>query len=285
MRIGDKLGFILMAIMSILALLGGLSGEETRRGPGVNTGVGQSDRVRRPPVIQPGQPGLRSKGPLVFVENDVKHANSVGTAFPIDDRGHFLTARHVIDGCRAVGLFIGNRKLKGAEVVVAHRSADVALIRSRQSRAQTPFPLTDMFRPVRTAYSVGYPSGEPGAVKLRYLGNVTLGHRGRSSGREPAVAWAVTQRLPKRLSAFGGISGGPLFDAQGAIIGISVAGNDRRGRLITSRPASFYPLLQKIGVQPSGRDAPNFGARGLKAVADDLISTRRVPQVYCKVRR
>lgn len=284
MKTRDKIAIFLFAINLLFYVLSG--GGEAPRERIADQGSGQRTEDSRRPLPAPSvaRPEVGT-GPLVMLENEVKRQNSVGTAFPIDDERHYLTARHVIQGCRRVGLFTGTRKIRAAEVIAVHDRADIAILRATFDNARAyPFPLADQFEGNRTAFSIGYPSGKPGAVAVRYLGTVDLGHRGQLGGREPAVAWAVRSRIPRSLDAFGGISGGPMFAPDGTVVGISVAGNDRRGRLITSRPQTFQDLIKATGLQPRGTRPPNFQEQDYRDIAEDLIGTRRVAQVYCRVR-
>lgn len=207
--------------------------------------------VRRPapaaPATGPALPPPSPGDPTIRIELGPKQ-NSSGTAFPVAP-GIWMTARHVADGCARVGIVTGPRRaVRGGEVVV-HQNADLALFRAWVTAA--PVAVADgELRIGQPGYHFGFPQGEPGALRSSLLGRGVLRESGRYSTREPVLAWAEVQRVPDRDEPLSGISGGPVFDAAGRLVGVHVAGSVRRGRSYTTAPQSMRELWARAGVTP-----------------------------------
>ena len=84
------------------------------------------DAMPTPPELGPMLPSETPRDERVVV--NVKRADSgIGTAFAIDEKGRWMTARHVVDSCDEVGIDIGNRKVLRVEGYVSEDS-DTAIL-------------------------------------------------------------------------------------------------------------------------------------------------------------
>ena len=99
----------------------------------------------------------------------------------------------------------------------------------------------------QNAFHFGYPQGKPAAIHSVLLGRVKINPGRRTRHTEPVVAWAESRRVPNFSGSLGGISGGPVLDAQGDIIGVSVVEARRRGRIFTSAPKGMRDMLARAG--------------------------------------
>ncbi len=250
--------------------------------------VPHGEDARRPPVrFAAPPPGLRAPAAapdarVVTIEVPEKQP-STGTAFAVGG-GWWLTARHVADGCDAVGLVTAPRRAAKARQVVLHPGADLALLSVNLD--PEPFPFVDAPpRRGQDGFAVGYPQGAPGDVHAQLMGRARLRSVGRYRTDEPILAWAERRRVPDRLPALGGLSGGPMFNGRGEVIGALVAASERRGRVMTSDPSSVRWLLAQAGLAPDPEArtvdlaAGNFVGQG-----DDLRGDLRVAKVVCDVR-
>lgn len=284
MRFGnDTLGLII----AVLALLvGALTSGAFREGEPEQDPERRAS-VRRPAPAEPRPAGRPlpppSPGdPVVEVELGGKQDSS-GTAFPIG-RGVWMTARHVADGCAKVGVVTGPRRaVRGGDVLV-HRNADLALFRAPVGSAPVAVADGDL-RIGQAGYHFGFPRGEPGAVRSQLLGRGTMRVSGRYSTREPVLAWAELERVPDSDEPLSGISGGPVFDASGRLVGVHVAGSIRRGRSFTTAPASMRELWARAGVTPAGEGpVPELHDDDFAAVGERLRRDLVVAKAICLTR-
>jgi S1-C subfamily serine protease len=238
------------------------------------------DAPMPPPELGPALPNARPSDPSVIVDVD-KPTSGVGTAFAIDDQGTWLTARHVVDSCDQIGLRMGGNKYVKTKQPLISRGTDTALISSEWKRP----PLARDFDTKRTVgergYFIGFPQGKPGEVAGKLLGRHRMIVRGRYRSKENILAWAEIGRTSGLNGSLGGLSGGPVFDEDGEVIGLVAAESPRRGRIYTVAPASLSALLKPLDTSPKTDpiSMDNYGSR-----ADSYRRNRRVAQVICLVR-
>src|SRR5690606_33942132 len=53
---------------------------------------------------------------------------SFGTAFRVNDTGHLVTSRHVVEGCRALGTVEGNKAIGNLRLLATDPQHDLALL-------------------------------------------------------------------------------------------------------------------------------------------------------------
>ncbi|MCA0366480.1 MAG: serine protease [Proteobacteria bacterium] len=205
---------------------------------------------------------------------------SSGTAFSIAGRGRWVTARHVVEGCRKPALVIGGGRAVAADVRLASR-ADVALLITDGGPPALPVAADAPLRKGQRAFHPGFPQGAPGEVTTRLLGRETLKVFGRGAHEEPVLAWAEVGRTDGLLGALSGLSGAPALDGQGRVLGVTIAEAPRRGRIYTTAPESFGPAIR-------GEQGPDEAAQGQPMTidtygqaSDALRRDLRVAQVVC----
>ena len=76
------------------------------------------------------------------------------------------------------------------------------------------------------------------------------------------IAWAEVKRLPAREGSLGGISGGAVLNNAGAVVGVTIAEEPRRGRVISAAPETLLAVLHQADVTPSRRGSAS--ARGFE---------------------
>lgn len=202
-------------------------------------------------------------GGVLFRIAEPEPGTALGSAFKVGGGTLWLTANHVIQGCDTVGLDMG--LFHAASVTPGHSipEADVAAM---HLLAHVPQSLELAVRtPERgdTGYHMGFPRGRRAVVVSRFMGEaeVTIGARQRS----PVFTWVEDQRLPDFSGPLAGISGGPVLDSTGALVGINIAVSQRRGRILTAPPSAIDALLV-------AEDAVTFStAAGQAAVPEAAI--------------
>ena len=211
-------------------------------------------------------------------EGDVQP--QMGTAFSVASDGRWITARHVVEGCRQPALVIDKNRALAADVRLAAR-ADVALLLTDGGPPALPVAKDDALYKGQRAYHPGYPQGKPGAVASRLIGRETLHVKGRGSYEEPVLAWAESGRTKGLQGTLSGLSGAPVLDRQGRVLGVTIAEAPRRGRIYTTAPDSF---IAAVGTE-LGNEGEILGqavtTRNYGAVSDQLRRELRVAQVVC----
>jgi hypothetical protein len=134
-----------------------------------------------------------------------------GTAFFIDARGHMLTNAHVVETCKSITVALGEGDTADAKIAAKDSQNDLALL-----VATTKIPQYARFSatPPRQGDAVvvyGFPL--PGALSTQ--GNLTTGILSAMVGlRDDSRQYQISAPVQP------GNSGGPLFDRNGAVIGI-----------------------------------------------------------------
>lgn len=255
------------------------------------------DEVRRPPVPQAEafRPEARGTGPLLppsrrappelnevaEVKMDLCPSSCAGTAFALDRGGLWMTARHVVEGCQRVVILAG-RGLDATHVHL-HPRADVALIRT--DRGAPALALAGGQRGAgEDGFGFGFPAGEPGAAHGRLLGRLRMRATGSVRYTAPITAWAELSRSPLSAPRLQGISGGPLLDAAGNVVGVMVASSKRRGRFYGAAIPSLDEMIDRAGVEvhraPTA-DTQVIAAGSYPSFGQRLRAETTVAQVGC----
>lgn len=209
-------------------------------------------------------------------------ASGMGSAFAISPDGWWLTARHVVDGCEAVGLIVSRGA--AARVVDVKRAlfADIALLKTESAPAALAIDTSERsFQVGQRAFHVGFPQGRPGEAYSRLIGRETLIARGRYDIEEPVLAWAELGRTSGLRGSLAGISGGPALSSNGQVIGVTVAESARRGRIYTAAPSSILRLLRVEQIEAQGAPAERLTPDNYGQASDDLRRNLAVAQVVC----
>lgn len=224
--------------------------------------------------VTPFDPAITIKTP------DIPFQPSAGTAFSIAGDGRWLTARHVVEGCRRPALVIGEGQAIAADVRLAPQ-ADIALLLTRGGPPALPVLVSTDLRRGQRAFHPGFPQGKPGEATSRLLGREVLQVRGRGQRDEPVLAWAEVGRTDGLEGTLAGLSGAPVMDRRGRAIGVTIAEAPRRGRIYTTSPDTFGPAVR--GEQRA--DEPALGQAvtvdNYGEVAEGLRDDLRVAQVVC----
>jgi serine protease Do len=245
-------------------------------------GAGQS--VKRPDNEKPEPPIS------ILPSSSSSEKYSYGTAYAAGPDGLWLTARHVIDHCRAI-IVEGGSVLTQLMVIEisAHERADVALIRtSALGRSPQPLPLAAKNEDTAVGYEIGFPQGRPAAYASRNIGNTRARRIGTHPSENDSQVWAIVSRVGASESDLEGLAGSPVLDKTGRAVGVVVGESARRGRLVSALPEAAWEVVQGV------RDANISASRGGPAdltfetypeVAQDLVTNRRVARLVCEEKR
>ena len=203
-----------------------------------------------------------------------------GTAFAVSEQGDWVTARHVVEGCRRAAVVVAGDQAVEARIRYSPRT-DVALLVTEGGPVALPLAPPTL-RVGQRAFHPGFPQGGPGEATSRLLGRETLKVRGRGERDEPVLAWVEVGRTSGLRGSLAGLSGAPALDSQGRVVAVTVAEAPRRGRIYTSAPESVRVAVasSRRGQMETGLGEPitvqNYGR-----VADGLRRDLRVAQVVC----
>jgi S1-C subfamily serine protease len=209
--------------------------------------------------------------------------DGIGTAFAINKSGAWLTARHVVDGCAHVGLAVGDGRMVPVEEIRSSRDSDLALLITDRAPAQISLDLGRELRLGEAGYHVGFPQGRPGEASSRLLARSRLETRGRYTTEEQVLAWAESDRSDGIDGTLSGMSGGPVFDKDGMVIGITLAESPQQGRIYTATPDSISRFLEQQGLIAPGGEVHPLAASTYAREADLLRDERAVVKVLCRV--
>lgn len=209
--------------------------------------------------------------------------DGIGTAFAINESGAWLTARHVVDGCSRVGLAVGNGRMVRVDEVRTSADTDLALLITNRAPAALTLALDRELRIGEAGYHIGFPQGRSGEAASVLESRSNLVTRGRYAMEEPVLAWAERDRSDGIEGTLSGMSGGPVFDKDGAVIGVTVAESPRRNRIYTAAPVSIRRFLEEQGLAAPGGEAHALSNTSYTEEADRLRDERAVVKVLCRV--
>lgn len=228
------------------------------------------------PDLGPMLPSDSPRDEVVLV--DVAPLQSgMGTAFSINNHGLWLTARHVVDSCNTVGLRIGAGRIIPVQSQIVQNS-DLAVLGSDWKRRPLPADLDSQRQIGEIGYFFGYPQGKPGEVVGSLIARNRMKVRGRYTNDEAILAWSELGRSRNLRGSLGGLSGAPVLDKDGEIIGVVSAESPRRGRVYSVAPRYLRGIITDPGTGTEPLSLETYGV-----AADKLRRDRRVAQVICLV--
>ena len=146
-----------------------------------------------------------------------------GTGFFIDPRGYIVTNHHVIDGASGIDVFVtksGKTSTYKAKGIVVDKSNDLAIIKITDNTFANlppiPYTIGSGTKDVGTSvFAMGYP-------QLSYLGEEIKVTDGIISSKTGYQGDITTYQISAPIQP--GNSGGPLFEKNGLLVGITNAG-------------------------------------------------------------
>jgi S1-C subfamily serine protease len=204
-----------------------------------------------------------------------------GTAFSVSDTGVWITARHVVAGCRRAAILTSPGHGALARVA-SDKLSDVAVLVTQGGAPPLPVAWPSQLRSGQIAFHPGFPRGQAGEVASRFLGRYRLPGGFRGAPPQAVQAWAEVGRTDGLEGSLAGLSGAPVLDAKGEVVGVTLAESPRRGRIYAApRPAISTALAaagQTTGGFAEGQPVTtdNYGR-----TADALRRALSIAQVVC----
>ena len=215
-----------------------------------------------------------------------------GAAFSISPKGVWLTARHVVAGCAKLALMESPGEAAEARVapdMSPDQPTDVAVLTTEGGAPALPLAGNPGLRIGERGFHPGFPQGRAGEVTTRLLGRQTLEFRahdgaGRRAVRAVSVlSWAEAGRTGGLRGDLAGLSGAPVLDARGQVVGVTLAEAPRRGRIYAAGFDAIRRSVANAHVAPEPPQQPPdiIGVDNYGRVADDLRRNLSVAQVVC----
>jgi len=144
-------------------------------------------------------------------------SGAVGSGFVVDAEGHVLTSAHVVYGSSNIMVSDGNGGVAAAELVGLDPILDLALLKAP--------PPPEPIAPLRLGDSDALRIGEEVAAIGRSFGMEKTLTRGIVSGlnrrlSETTMSW-LQPLIQTDAAISAGMSGGPLLDTCGAVVGVT----------------------------------------------------------------
>jgi S1-C subfamily serine protease len=230
-------------------------------------------------VLRP--PGLFD--PSVVVEAPPPSPKTAGTAFAFGAPGTWLSAGHVLEDCQQAAVIVGPGRGVVAKVSLDPET-DVAVLTTEGGAAPLPSALTEPLRIGASGFHPGFPQGRPGEAVTRLVGRGKLVIRrpGHDARAERVLVWREVTRSEGLEGGLNGLSGAPVLDSEGRVVGLTLAEAPRRGRLYTVPPEGLVAALKRIGAPIASEAAATpITDDTASHVADTLRRDLRVAQVTC----
>lgn len=248
----------------------------------------RADSPQAPPGYRysaPLLPEASAFDPEILVEVGPQ-STGAGTAFAIAPEGWWLTARHVVDSCSNIAILVGGGLASPVERFMVGDGLDLALLKTSRGPASLALSFDEsQFRVGQIGFHLGFPQGAPGEAASRLIGRERLVARGRYSIDAPVLTWAEIGRSGKLFGSLAGISGGPVLDTAGRVVGVTLAESVRRGRLYTATPQTVQKLIAANQVTARGRVAGRISESNYGLSHDKLRQSLSVAQVVCLAER
>ena len=146
---------------------------------------------------------------------------TIGTGFVYDGDGHVVTANHVVEYLDEIYVVFPDGRLSSATVVGTSALSDVAVLQLDNEMGVAPLVLADSSRIEvgSSVVAIGSPFDLTGSVTTGIVSQVD---RFEEIGGDGGSTW-ISNLIQFDAAANFGNSGGPLFNADGEVLGVIIA--------------------------------------------------------------
>lgn len=202
-----------------------------------------------------------------FVDPEVgeqRNSAGVGSGVIISDDGLVVTNNHVVTGSALLRVTVaGQDETVNARILGVSECSDLAVIQLEGS-GYTPLSYREGDVTTGTeVYAAGFPASDASTIdEVDYT--LTRGIISSTTALGETNWASVDSVLEHDARIRGGNSGGPLLDAQGAIVGINYAGNDASDQNYAIAATDARPIIEELA---AGNNVDSIGVNG-EAVLD-----------------
>lgn len=165
---------------------------------------------------------------------------SEGSGFAIKKGGYILTNYHVISTEPSPKVLLPGNTFETAQVIMADREADLAILKIEKDLPVVRFARLDWLNPAEELLAIGYPLGSS-------LPGETFVIRGSFSrpvtNKEDGMKYVLTD-----MTLISGISGGPMVNICGEVVGVNTAGLWAGGMGIAISSDSIFDRTGKMAL-------------------------------------
>ncbi|MEE8353223.1 MAG: trypsin-like peptidase domain-containing protein [Dehalococcoidales bacterium] len=146
---------------------------------------------------------------------------TIGTGFVYDGDGHIVTANHVVEDLDEIFIVFPDGRLSAATVVGTSQLSDVAVLQLEAEMNITPLAMADssLLEAGASVVAIGSPFNLAGSITS---GVISQMGRFQEIGSGDEARW-IANLIQFDAAANFGNSGGPLFNADGEVLGIIIA--------------------------------------------------------------
>lgn len=183
-----------------------------------------------------------------------------GTGFAVNSQGEVVTAYHVVAGCKEIEVwyeFSDKQPYRKSTIARVLKRQDLALLRVSDPPTSAFLTVADTLDPDKDLKALGYGLGSPSLSDLDLrvaFGNALLSQILPTENMQDLAQTSIdTSQTIIRFSRplMPGMSGGPIFDAQGRVVAV-VAGGLKSGTVSSSWgwPAKMVAFLRQSNEVP-----------------------------------
>lgn len=212
-------------------------------------------------------PTLAQSKPLTRADlPPVERGERAGTGFFVDDLGHILTARHVVQNCGRIVVVKEGRSMS-AKLIAVSTPYDLALLRAPKTRGLAAvFPRSVTSAVNDMVFAADYATLPTMVTRGGTLANASVG---KTSGGEEAGHIALNSPLTF------GASGAPVLDSRGLVEGV-ISRKTSINRVLAVGAAGAKAFLASSNVRLQEDDRPQISGSASCAHRAASISMRVV---------
>lgn len=235
------LGVLLVVAMAVGALIATRTGGD--RPASTATAASSAEAVRGtrqlpvsnaaianlPDLVDRVKPSVVTINTVVTNRTGQRQGQGLGTGIVVDKQGHILTNYHVVDGANQVSVKFADGTMVGGRVIGSDPGNDLAIV-----RVDVP---ASLLQPARFADSDGVRVGEPVfaignpfSLEFTVTSGIVSGLNRQSEGG--ITGRPVRGVIQTDAAVNPGNSGGPLFDADGNVIGVNASIENPTGQRV-----------------------------------------------------